>query len=175
MSWAPPPATIPAPYAPVRAPTNFAPAWRRFLADLIDFGILVAAMALPTGLLIGWFYSQSSVGSTADSMSIIVFFVLAIIFLPGIWCVVLSVHEGRSGRTPGRWVVKTMAVDVNSGEPIGFARAFARRFCVQYPGILFFLVAYPWMIWDDKHQTLYDKMFETVVIMDPARQPAVSR
>jgi uncharacterized RDD family membrane protein YckC len=173
MPWAPPNPTIPAPYPTVRHRTEFAPAWRRFVSDIVDVGLLAVVVGT-AGLLVWWWASNRFDNDlneeTGDVFTILIVAILLLVAAPLAWCITLSVQEGNSGRTPGRWLMKTMAVDADTGQPIGFGRAFFRRFCVQYPGVLFFLVAYPWMIWDKKHQTLYDKMFETVVIMDPSRQ-----
>jgi uncharacterized RDD family membrane protein YckC len=173
MAWPPPSSSISSPCRTQQPPTDFASVWRRFLADLIDVGILGCALAIPTGLLIAWVNRQTSRTAMDDWIGAVWWIVFVVFLIPLGWCLVLSLFEGQTGRTPGRWVVKTIAVDAESGLPIGFARAFARRFCVQYPGVLFFLVAYPWMLWDENNQTLYDKMFETVVINDPSRRASV--
>ena len=73
----------------------------------------------------------------------------------------------RSGQTLGNMAVGTRVVDTNTGGPIGPGKAFVRWLS---EGILFVLLIVPglldilWPLWDQRRQTLHDKMAATLVI-----------
>ena len=73
----------------------------------------------------------------------------------------------RRGQTIGMMAAGTRAVDIASGAPIGYARAFGRALLEYVLALAFFL---PWVIdmlfplWDPMNQTLHDKATRTIVI-----------
>jgi|ERR1700681_768682 len=73
----------------------------------------------------------------------------------------------RRGQTLGMMVTNAKAVDAMSGGPIGFARAMGRA---VFEYVLIFLLFIPWVVdmlfplWDNRRQTLHDKVTNTVVI-----------
>jgi uncharacterized RDD family membrane protein YckC len=71
------------------------------------------------------------------------------------------------GQTVGMMAVGARAVDRDTGTPIGFGRALGRA---AFEYLLFIVVLIPWIIdmlfpaWDQRRQTLHDKVSRTVVI-----------
>jgi uncharacterized RDD family membrane protein YckC len=73
----------------------------------------------------------------------------------------------RRGQTVGMMAVGVRAVDIGSGESIGYARALWRAFFEYLMAAVFFV---PWVIdmlfplWDPMRQCLHDKVSRTIVI-----------
>jgi uncharacterized RDD family membrane protein YckC len=73
----------------------------------------------------------------------------------------------KRGQTVGMMAVGVRAVDMGSGESIGFARALWRAFFEYLMAVLLFI---PWVIdmlfplWDPMRQCLHDKVSRTLVI-----------
>jgi len=71
------------------------------------------------------------------------------------------------GQTVGMMLVRTRAVDITNGGPIGYPRALGRAAFEYLMAILLFV---PWIIdmlfpiWDPQNQTLHDKVTRTVVV-----------
>lgn len=78
------------------------------------------------------------------------------------------------GQTVGMMAVGAKAVDLDTGRPIGFARALGRA---AFEYLLFILLVIPWVInmlfpaWDSKSQTLHDKVSRTVVLKSSVVTP----
>ena len=78
------------------------------------------------------------------------------------------------GQTLGMMAVSVRAVDGRTGGPIGFWRALARGSFEWLLWVFFFI---PWVIdmlfplWDGRHQTLHDKVSNTVVVKASATPP----
>ena len=49
------------------------------------------------------------------------------------------------------------------GQPIGFGMAFVRRICHFVDGIICY-IGFLWPLWDEKKQTIADKIVSTVVV-----------
>ena len=64
--------------------------------------------------------------------------------------------HGSTGQTPGDAALGIRVVDIESGEGIGFARAFVRALVSIASGLVI-LVGYLWMLWDPRRQTWHDK------------------
>ncbi|WP_204912778.1 RDD family protein [Microlunatus spumicola] len=72
---------------------------------------------------------------------------------------------GRTGQTIGKRIMKTWLVGRASGRPIGPLDAFVRDLLHVLDGAAY--VGYLWPLWDDEHQTLADKIAQTVVVRTP--------
>ena len=77
----------------------------------------------------------------------------------------------RRGQTIGMMALGVRAVDVATGQPIGYGRAFGRAVVEYLLAVALFL---PWVLdmlfplWDPKKQTLHDKTVRSVVVQGPA-------
>ena len=71
--------------------------------------------------------------------------------------------HGSTGQTPGDAALGIRVVDTETGQPIGFGRAFV-RWLVSIVSGLVFLLGYLWMIWDGNKQTWHDKAARDFVV-----------
>ena len=109
--------------------------WRRFAGALID-GIL---LAIVSGIL------RAIVGFGAGSgLGVLIDFAYFTYF------------HGTTGQTPGNAALGIRVVDIESGEVIGYGRAFGRAL-VAIVSTFALLLGYLWMIWDPRKQTWHDK------------------
>ena len=70
---------------------------------------------------------------------------------------------GLNGATVGKYIVKIKAVDENSGQIIGWGRAFIRA-VVRTIGEMLFYITFLFAFFSPKKQTLHDKIVNCVVI-----------
>jgi uncharacterized RDD family membrane protein YckC len=102
---------------------------------------------------------STSLGFTVSSQGVLLSVLVVLIYTTA--CI-----GSRRGQTLGMMAVRAKAVDASGGGPVGYARALGRGL-VQY---VFALLIVPWIIdmlfplWDQRRQTLHDKIANTVVI-----------
>ena len=93
--------------------------------------------------------------------------VLAIVTL-GIGYFVWSFFTYRNGQTPGKKLMGMRVISLNDGVALPFWMTLLREWIVKgFIGSITFGVAYIWILFDDKNQSLYDKVLHTVVVDDP--------
>lgn len=80
---------------------------------------------------------------------------------------------GAFGQTLGKMAVGITVVQSADAERVGYLRALGRTASTWLLGLLFFpiLLAYLWPLWDERNQTLYDKMAGTIVVRGAAGTP----
>jgi uncharacterized RDD family membrane protein YckC len=115
--------------------------WRRFAAAFID-GLVVTVVEVILKLVLG----GVGVG-------------LSFIFSFGYY----TYFHGRTGQTPGDAALGIRVVDVDTGEVIGYGRAFGRAL-VSIASALVLLLGYLWMIWDKHKQTWHDKAVSSLPV-----------
>jgi uncharacterized RDD family membrane protein YckC len=115
--------------------------WVRFGGALVD------------GLLLGILSSilQIAAGATGYALGLIIGIAYYVYF------------EGSTGQTIGKRMVGIRVVDINGGEPIGYARAFI-RYVGRIISFIVVLLGYLWMLWDPQKQTWHDKMASSIVV-----------
>jgi uncharacterized RDD family membrane protein YckC len=124
-------------------------------------------------VLAGWWYR---VGATLIDV-IIVGVVSGVLSLAGtggrivgvlVGVVYQVVLVGRLGRTVGQMAVGTKTLDERSGSPIGYPRALLRWFVTALLGITIIggIIDDLWPLWDDRNQTLHDKVVSSVVVLN---------
>lgn len=143
---------------------------KRLLAAIID-GILISLGGIP-----GWIVIMiSAVGavSTADSRGKIsddaagammggIFLGYFLLFIGSVLVWLFQIYLlGRDGATLGKRWLKLKVVD-QTGQPLGFGKAFLRELVKQLLGGLCFLL-YLWPLFDNQKQGLWDKLFNTHV------------
>jgi uncharacterized RDD family membrane protein YckC len=116
--------------------------WERFGAALLD-GII---LAVPNFIL------QYMIGDTGGS--------LVSIFLGWLYFAILESGEGQA--TLGKKALGLKVTDLNGGR-ISFGQATG-RFFGKYLSMLILFIGYLMMLWDDRKQTLHDKMAGTLVV-----------
>ena len=108
--------------------------WRRFAAALID-ALVVGIVEVILRLLLG--------GAGVA---------LSIVFSFGYY----TYFHGRTGQTPGDAALGIRVVDIDTGNVIGYGRAFGRCLVSIVSGLVIVL-GYLWMLWDRHKQTWHDK------------------
>lgn len=73
-------------------------------------------------------------------------------------------QESNSGATLGKKAVGLQVKDAN-GENISFGQASARHFS-KYLSMLTIFIGYFMMLWDNKSQTLHDKIANTLIVKE---------
>ncbi|MGN6797301.1 MAG: RDD family protein [Gaiellaceae bacterium] len=117
--------------------------WRRVGASLID-GLVVGVVEIVLRLLLG------GVGLA-----------LTFVFSFGYY----TYFHGRTGQTPGDAALGIRVVDIDSGQVIGYGRAFGRALVSIVSGLVVG-IGYLWMLWDPRKQTWHDKAVSSL----PVRQ-----
>jgi uncharacterized RDD family membrane protein YckC len=105
--------------------------------------------------------------------------VLAIVTL-GIGYFIWQFFTYGTGQTPGKKLMGIRVISLNDGKATTFWMTLLREWIVKaFIGGITFGIAYVWILFDDKNQSLYDKVLNTVVVDDPqgltivvAAQPA---
>jgi len=71
---------------------------------------------------------------------------------------------GTTGQSIGCRATGIRVVDATTGTPIGIGRAFGRHLAATFVSGWFCYIGYLWMLWDDRKQTLHDKIVSAVVV-----------
>lgn len=85
-------------------------------------------------------------------------------FLVSVWNV--GWRQGAKGQSWGKQVVGIKLVKESTGQPPGGGLGLGRYLLRQVLNFVpfFFLIDYLWPLWDDKNQTLVDKIVSTLVV-----------
>jgi uncharacterized RDD family membrane protein YckC len=137
--------------------------WERALAILIDAGVVLC------GFIIA--FVVSAVVATVEGVDWIA--ILAVIAAYVFGPTYFIHHHAVHGQTVGKAVMHIYVCDEESGQTIGYGRAFLRwllpvlmTVALYVPGLLNIL----WPLWDAKKQALHDKVVHTAVVSgDPER------
>ncbi|WP_410634086.1 RDD family protein [Amycolatopsis sp. cmx-4-83] len=154
----------PAPYGqpgtPFGAPRNYADWGQRAIGWLIDFGPIYVLYLIVIPL--------SFAGGDAGSL-------LAVIgSLAWLGWTIYNrwIQQGNTGQSVGKRIAKVKLVREDNGQPVGPAMAFVRDLAHFVDNIICY-VGWLWPLWDDKSQTLADKIVGTVVVRaDDAAAPS---
>ncbi|MEU4249413.1 RDD family protein [Amycolatopsis sp. NPDC026612] len=147
-----------APYGPQGnqfGPPRYYANWgRRALAYLIDF-----APVIVTYLIAG----LSVATERRWEESLVPAAVIVVIVWLG-WSIFNRWYlQGKTGQSLGKRVAKIKLVRADTGQPTGFGVAFVRDIAHVVDNVICYL-GWLWPLWDEKSQTLADKMAGTVVI-----------
>jgi uncharacterized RDD family membrane protein YckC len=108
--------------------------WRRLAGAIID-GLVVGIVDTVLRVLLG---------TAGAGLGILVSFAYYTYF------------HGKTGQTPGNAALGIRVVDIETGNVIGYQRAFVRCLVAIVSGLVIFL-GYLWMLWDGRRQTWHDK------------------
>ncbi len=132
---------------------------RRAAAGVVDFFVVVTTWVAA----FAWAYTtEDPVTEEISDMAAIVILVV----LLGVGPLYQWLTIGRWGKTLGKKAlgVKVVRADdalpVSYGQALGRALSFELLWLFTLPGLLAIL----WPLWDDRRQTLYDKMAGTIVV-----------
>lgn len=135
--------------------------WRRVAATLVDDVFVGFALFLLL-LIIGAAVPDSNTASDAQNALVVVLVILGLVGTAYYYVALVAV----SGRTLGNRVAGTRVVDARSGRVPGWGKAaglfFVRLLLAVFvvPLVLDVL----WPLWDERRQTLHDKVAGTVVV-----------
>ena len=130
---------------------------RRALGWAID-GCFIAVAWIPGLLLV-----RALWGIGADDADLAIFFAVGLpTFLAAL--AVLAVLEGGPRMAgPGKRTLRLAIVDQESGDAIGFKRAFMRR-ALSFLDVIPFAIGWLWALFDRRRQTWHDKAAGSVVV-----------
>ena len=72
-------------------------------------------------------------------------------------------RQGKTGQSIGKSVLKFKVISEKTWQPIGFWRSFLRQIA-HYIDQLVCYIGYLLPLWDDKRQTIADKIMSTVCV-----------
>ena len=141
------------------ADAPFASWGRRAAAFLVDAVVLIGSF-VPTFI---WAFSTEDpvTGEISDDSALVLG--LQILFLPSLYQWLML---GIWGQTLGKMALGIVVRRGEDGAPFGLLRALGRVASVFVLGIVTIplLLSYLWPLWDDRNQTLHDKMANTIVV-----------
>lgn len=167
-----------APAAPVLPKSAYTPWLSRVLAWVIDLIPLLILEGIGWGVLLGTQETAcvtdtseydlgefcASGASTTGQIAIVVTAILAIAY----WVWNLGYRQGTTGSSIGKGVMKFKIVSEKTGQPVGFGMSLVRE--IIYWVIAGLCVGIVWLIavlfplWDEKRQTLVDKVLNHVAL-----------
>ncbi|MFN8534097.1 MAG: RDD family protein [Dehalococcoidia bacterium] len=147
---------------------RYAGFWRRFFALIIDT-IVVNALAGLAHRFVGGYLSLARLDSSGgreiaeSALASLNPTAIAITTLLGAIYFILLI--GATGRTVGGILLGVRVIAV-SGEAAGYGRAVIRwvAWAVLTAIPIVNVLTYLWMLWDDRRQTLHDKVAATIVV-----------
>ena len=142
-------------------PVVYAGFWERVGAYIIDVIILGVI-----GLVIGLFIGQSRTIYTDSSFYTVYFSTSNLISLVINWLYFAIQESSASQATIGKRALGLKVTSMNGGR-ISFGQASGRFFGKILSAIIL-LIGFLMMLWDDKKQTLHDKLAGTLVVKSKA-------
>lgn len=130
-------------------PVVYASFWERFAASFLD------GLVINIPIYIIYYLIDGSLLDTSIT-SRIVGIVIG-------WMYYAALESGPHQATLGKRAMNIKVTDMN-GDRISFAKATGRFFGKMVSGIILG-IGYLMMLWDDKKQTLHDRMAGTLVVM----------
>jgi uncharacterized RDD family membrane protein YckC len=129
---------------------------QRVGAYLIDLLVVIVPFTISGALL------TPDNSSGAATLIGTLLFLLAI----GIWIYNRWIQAGRTGQSWGKQALGLKLLRMDNGQPIGGAMAGLRDLLHMLIDGLICDLGYLWPLWDNRRQTLADKVVSTVVIAD---------
>lgn len=133
----------------------------RVVAYLIDSALLFAGFAVV--LLV-----SATLGAVVDVIGVLVA-VLGYLAVIGANFYFMYM-QGVTGASPGKKLTGLRVVGVQTGQPIGGGRGIVRSFAHLVDSLIC-NIGFLFPLWDEKRQTLGDKIMNTVVISRQPKQP----
>lgn len=162
----PPPGGTPPPPPPGGMPMGNLP------GPLASWGQRVIAYLITFAIIFGVYVAMAIVGLILGAVSD----VLGGLWLLLTWLTSLAIGfylfflDGATGGHPGKRLTGLKTVNADTGQLIGGGMGIARGLAHFVDGIICY-IGYLFPLWDDKNQTIADKIVSTVVIAD---QPKTS-
>ncbi len=145
---------------------TFASLWQRALAQLVDLVPLSAGFLIPSAWMWRMFSDPESFVESGPMFPLAFFGLFVGAFLCALLVLLaFSYFEGRSGRTPGKWLlgIRVLGTDL---QPCGFGRALLRNVLSFVDGFFSFLVGTLLVALTENWQRLGDMAARTIVVVD---------
>jgi uncharacterized RDD family membrane protein YckC len=165
------------PYGPPNAPPGYYASFgQRAVGTLWDIVYVLPALVL---YVVGFFTLFAGVAladendpSTGVPVIVVGGLLLLASLVVGIWLTIRNqiLRQGRTGYTWGKAKVGIRCIREVDGQPSGVGNAVARYFLHSLINQACYL-DYLWAAWDDRRQTLTDKLLKTVVVNQPEQRP----
>jgi uncharacterized RDD family membrane protein YckC len=129
------------------------------------WGSRIGAYLLDTLIIVVPLVVLIIVAVVADLWALVVIGYLGTLVVPFVYFTYF--HGGAGGQTPGKRALGIRVVSDDTGESIGYGRAFGRyAITVLFAWVLFLplVLDYLWPLWDSKNQSLHDKVVSSVVV-----------
>ncbi len=140
-----------------------------YILDVILYGLLSMVFLVPGIFLIvndidencvtidgTLFCNGEEGGGIAAGIALMIVGVLLVVFI-------YIMQVAKSGQTWGRKIVGIKVIKEQDGTPPGWGKALGRSLFAAFISAQIFYIGYLWMLWDDKKQTLHDKVAGTHV------------
>nr|WP_309233099.1 RDD family protein [Mycolicibacterium sp. CBMA 295] len=92
-----------------------------------------------------------------------VFALIAVTFAYSVWN--FGYRQGTTGQSIGKKAMKFKVISEKTGQPIGFGMSVLRQMAHFLDGIAY--IGYLMPLWDNKRQTIADKIMTTVCVPAP--------
>jgi uncharacterized RDD family membrane protein YckC len=125
-----------------------------YIIDQLPFAILYG---------IGFIFLPKTNTDGTSSGSIGVFFIFFLLALA--WVVYNRWYLGGQGQSIGKRALGMRLIKEQTGQPLGMGMAFVRDLAHIVDGVICY-IGYLFPLWDQKRQTLADKIVGTVVTKD---------
>lgn len=155
------------------ARTDYA-SWGARAGALILDGIFATLLFIPTLIVAIAIAATADTVTNADGTTEVTDAnggLIALAILLGLAAVVVAFwnqgwRQGSKGQSWGKQIVGIKLVKESTGQPPGGGLGLGRLLLRQVLGVVpfFFLVDYLFPLWDEKHQTLTDKIVSTLVV-----------
>lgn len=135
--------------------------WRRVGAYLLD--TLIIAVPLAVIIVLAVVLAGPDDDGDDGGWAVVGIAYLLTILVPFVYFTYF--HGSARGQTPGKRALGIRVMSDETGQSIGYGRAFG-RYAITVVFSLFFLpllLDYLWPLWDSKNQALHDKVVGSVV------------
>lgn len=154
---------------------EYAPLWRRGLAQMIDGSILAGPFFAGFAAMMFMFMDFEAMFESGSGFPVVRLILPHLCICLGIpwalvWLLIYSGLEGRAGQTPGKWALGIRVLGTNL-LPCGFGRAFVRNILKFVDGFFNFMVGVLLAALTQNWQRLGDLAARTVVVMVRPREP----
>jgi uncharacterized RDD family membrane protein YckC len=136
---------------------------QRVGASLVDFLVQGIPAAVGYIVFIANVFSRMNLDDDAPRPWAALVFLLGMAISFGLWLWNRVFRQGKTGQSVGKTVLKLRLVDGAHTQPVGPAKALGRELLAWVFGNIP-LIDVLWPLWDEKKQTLHDKVVDTYVI-----------
>jgi len=113
-------------------------------------------------------FSRADLENDAPEVWAVLVFLAGMAMSFGLWLWNRVFRQGNTGQSVGKSALKIRLIDGVSNQPVGAAKCLGRELLSMVFGYIP-LIDSLWPLWDEKNQTLHDKVLNTYVVVDSRR------